>query len=182
MDWRRLHRPEVCALVAAAVGVIFYVTSGRVEGFFNVRLLLLPVLALSLIPTLYIGLTYAIPLKWTPSLRNRTILLIGLIIGYGLVGLGQQKDVSRITESFNRGDVLIAALEAYRRDNGTYPHDLSAIRERGIIVPTPALANSGYWYRSVEGDLFSLSFPSVSGVVCTRQAGEDNWTPARIRS
>ena len=102
MDWRRLHRPEVYAVAAAAVGAVFFLASGRAEGMLNIRILLVPVLALSLVPTIYIGLSYAIPLKWAPSPRNRTILLLGLIAGYGLVGLGQQRDANRIIESFNR--------------------------------------------------------------------------------
>lgn len=176
MDWRRLHRPEVYAVAAAAVGAIFFLASGRVEGVFNVRILLVPVLALSLVPTIYIGLSYAVPLKRAPTPRDRTILLLGLIAGYGLVGLGQQRDGNRIIESFNRGDVLIAAIEAYRRDTGSYPYDLSALEARGIVVPEPALDNSVFWYRSYETDNFALSFPSVSGRLCTRRARQGNWT------
>ena len=92
------------------------------------------------------------------------------------LGLGQQRDGARIIESFNRGDVLIAAIEAYRRDTGSYPYDLSALEARGVVVPEPALVNSVFWYQSYETDNFALSFPSVSGRLCTRRAQEGNWT------
>jgi hypothetical protein len=69
----------------------------------------------------------------------------------------------KIAESQRRGDVIVAAIQAYRQRDGRYPHSLEAMVPHFLERVEPPTAGKRMWIYEQDGRGYSLSFESESG-------------------
>ena len=160
----------ISAAVYVAAGVSFYLYSGRAEDFVSPRLGPV-VVALTSVPLVfYLGMAPMFRFR-RPKRANRWLLMTGIVVGYLFMVAGYRLDGRLTAETMDQGDLLVLALEDYKRATGSYPESLD---ELGAPPPAPALAGAAFSYQRNDSG-FWLAFPSVALLRCRRGAADPTW-------
>jgi hypothetical protein len=109
------------------------------------------------------------------SIRTILLLLFATVIGLLLFVVSPTQweiiawSPNRVKESEQKGNELIAAIEAYRSDNGRYPPGLSDLIPGYIQSVSPPTAGTRRWdYRAHDdGKRFVLKFEMNGGYPCS---------------
>ena len=155
-------------------GIVFFVLSGRAEGFgmAAARGLLLVALLPTPLLLVYVVLAPFFKPGW-PSASGAKLLGLAILITWGLVLVGFRIDDRRAAETMEQGDELVRLIEEYREETGSYPPSLAVLAADDGVLPEPALVGSSFHYAPGEGG-YRLGFPSVSFLYCNylHEAGE----------
>ncbi|MEQ1789551.1 MAG: hypothetical protein ABL857_03815 [Rickettsiales bacterium] len=156
------------------IGAIYLAYSGRAEGFVSVRSILV-FFIIALIGTAFWDLIAIIKSfckkdyarsKAELKFLAAKFLAIGLIIG------GHRIDNHRITETMNTGNSLIEAVEQYKMKEGHYPASLDVPQFQNY---KPSLKDSVFSISKDNQSEFSVSFDSVTFMICTRKNTQPDW-------
>ncbi|HEY3226354.1 MAG TPA: hypothetical protein VGK61_05100 [Planctomycetota bacterium] len=111
--------------------------------------------------------------------RRATIqVMLVVVMSIPLVFVGLWAEGLSIRATQGRGDMIAAALEAYRTAQGTYPETLAALGEyTKVDLPRPTICSDFGYSRSMDGLVYSLSF-KVGGVWSPwlRRPGSQVWS------
>lgn len=67
--------------------------------------------------------------------------------------------VEEIRDGKQKGDVLVAAVEAFHKEMGRYPTDLDELVPKYISEIPKTLAGKEFTFMEIEGDVYYVSFP-----------------------
>ena len=162
-------------------GISYLAFSGQAEGFVSVRSVLIFAIIALLIAILFnlYALFAAYIHKRHRSFKHQSILLGVKVIALACIFAGHQLDSQRITESMQRGDELVQAIEAHKATHGTYPETKeaypSALVDKKWQHYVPALARSEFHLFIKNDTEFSVSFSSIAFMTCSRNNLSPNW-------
>ncbi|MCX6116851.1 MAG: hypothetical protein NT027_04870, partial [Proteobacteria bacterium] len=133
----------------AVIGIIYFLLSGRAEGFASLRTMLIFPILLSNIylfaMLLKIVLSY-LRIGKKKKKKSDFSAIVAVLILDALVLFGLQRDQLAIAESKVRGDKIIDEIMKFDSINHRLPRDLRELTESGFTLPQPALINSEFSY------------------------------------
>ncbi len=163
-------------ILPAVIGIIYFLLSGRAEGFASFRTMLIFPILLSNIYLFAVLLKIVLSYLRIGKKKSDFSAIVAVLILDALVLFGLQRDQLAIAESKVRGDRIIDLIMKFDSINHRLPRDLRELTESGFALPQPALINSNFSYSFGEDQRFTVSFVSASFMICSRWNDIQEWS------
>ncbi len=156
------------AFLSLLTGALYLSQSGVVEGYVNVRtILLLPITVGHL--AIVVGFLRRLASK-TQNL-GFVFFAVCLILQDISIALTSRVDAFKVEQTKENAIPLIEAIQKFKVEKKSLPQQLSDL---SVAIPPLALKNSQFIYKST-GQMFSISFKAPSSLVCSFHSDDSSW-------
>jgi hypothetical protein len=161
------------------IGWLTFMMAGQAQGFVVAGvhgLFLLIGLLFHVIAVPFVAIRVYLFIRRRVSLPNSTwLILAALLVGDGLIFLGERIDQHKVAETMSRGDELISIVEQYKKKRERLPSTLDEATSLGVTIPAPALRGSAFRYSKTPDGDFTITFDSVAFLTCEKRGTDKKW-------